>query len=117
MPYLSVANRRRTFILAAMKAAIALLLSTFMSFAAFTNEAVPLWPNGAPGALGKEAKDIPTLTIFLPKADVPTAAMVICPGGGYGGLAPHEGKDYAAWLNEQGIAAFVLKYRLGPGGY
>jgi acetyl esterase/lipase len=43
--------------------------------------------------------------------------MVICPGGGYGMLAPHEGEGYARFLNEQGIAAFVLKYRLGPGGY
>src|SRR5207244_3122996 len=37
--------------------------------------------------------------------------------GGYGGLASYEGKDYALWLNEQGIAGFVLKYRLGPAGY
>lgn len=43
--------------------------------------------------------------------------MVVLPGGGYGGLAAHEGKDYALWLNEQGITAFVLKYRLGPAGY
>jgi acetyl esterase/lipase len=43
--------------------------------------------------------------------------MVVCPGGGYGGLAEHEGKDYALWLNDQGITAFVLKYRLGSAGY
>lgn len=43
--------------------------------------------------------------------------MVICPGGGYIGLAPHEGEDYARWLNEQAIAGFVLKYRLGSDGY
>src|SRR5260370_5372447 len=43
--------------------------------------------------------------------------MVICPGGGYGMLAPHEGATYAIWLKEQGIAAFVLKYRLGSAGY
>jgi len=43
--------------------------------------------------------------------------MVICPGGGYGGLAGHEGKDYALWLNQQGISCFVLKYRLGSHGY
>jgi len=42
---------------------------------------------------------------------------VICPGGGYGGLADHEGSQYARWLNELGIASFVLKYRLGSGGY
>jgi len=43
--------------------------------------------------------------------------MVICPGGGYGGLAPHEGNDYALWLNQSGVTCFVLKYRLGSGGY
>ncbi|HEY3136374.1 MAG TPA: alpha/beta hydrolase, partial [Blastocatellia bacterium] len=37
--------------------------------------------------------------------------------GAYAGLAPHEGFHYALWLNEQGITAFVLKYRLGTGGY
>jgi len=68
--------------------------------------------------LGTSDKDVPTLTVYLPEADKTTgAAMVICPGGGYGGLAPHEGVDYARFLNEQGIAGFVLKYRLGSAGY
>jgi acetyl esterase/lipase len=81
-------------------------------------EPFPLWPEGAPGALGKEDKDIPTLTVFLPPADNASgAAIVICPGGGYGGLADHEGSHYARWLNELGIAGFVIKYRLGTGGY
>ncbi len=79
---------------------------------------MPLWPEGAPGALGKADKDVPTLTPFLPDpAKATGAAMVICPGGGYGGLADHEGKHYALWLNDQGIAGFVLKYRLGSAGY
>ena len=43
--------------------------------------------------------------------------MVICPGGGYGGLAGHEGKGYADWLVKQGADCFVLKYRLGSAGY
>ena len=43
--------------------------------------------------------------------------MVICPGGGYHALAEHEGRDYALWLAERGIAGFVLKYRLGSSGY
>ncbi len=83
-----------------------------------TNPALPLWPDGVPGALGKDSKDIPTLTPFLPPAEKASgAAIVICPGGGYGGLADHEGSQYARWLNEQGIAGFVLKYRLGSAGY
>ncbi len=83
-----------------------------------TNQTFPLWPNGAPSALGTSEKDIPTLTVYLPEPDKATgAAMVICPGGGYGGLAPHEGGDYARFLNEHGISGFVLKYRLGSAGY
>jgi acetyl esterase/lipase len=75
----------------------------------------PLWPDGAPGALGKADKDIPTLTPYLAPANKTTrAAMVICPGGGYQHLAEHEGSVFAQWLNEQGISCFVLKYRLGP---
>ncbi|MEI8340203.1 MAG: alpha/beta hydrolase [Verrucomicrobiota bacterium] len=81
---------------------------------------IPLWPGAVPGALGTDpVKDIPTLTPFWPAPGkaVSGAAMVICPGGGYGGLAAHEGRDYALWLNERGIVAFVLKYRLGTNGY
>jgi acetyl esterase/lipase len=79
---------------------------------------VRLWEGDAPGALGKEDQDIPTLTLFLPdESEATGAAMVICPGGGYGHLAPHEGKGYAEWLVKQGIAGLVLKYRLGSHGY
>src|SRR5579859_3817887 len=83
-----------------------------------STDSFPLWPQGAPGALGTADKDIPTLTPYLPEPGKATgAAMVICPGGGYGALAPHEGVDYALFFNEQGIAGFVLKYRLGSSGY
>ena len=79
---------------------------------------IPLWPEGAPGALGTSTNDIPTLTVYLPDAGKATgAAMVICPGGGYAHLAAHEGNDYALWLNQQGVAGFVLQYRLGSHGY
>jgi acetyl esterase/lipase len=75
-----------------------------------------LWPKGAPGAVGGEDRDKPSLTIYLPPADTATGtAVVVCPGGGYGGLAVrHEGTEVAKWLNAHGVAAFVLKYRLGP---
>ena len=79
---------------------------------------VPLWPDGAPGALGSTTNDIPTLTPYLPDPTNATgAALVICPGGGYAHLAPHEGRDYALWLNQHGVGGFVLKYRLGSNGY
>jgi acetyl esterase/lipase len=75
-----------------------------------------LWPKGAPEAKGTEAADKPTLTVYLPPADQATgAAVVVCPGGGYGHLAVgHEGKDPAEFLNKLGVAAFVLQYRIAP---
>jgi acetyl esterase/lipase len=103
-----------------MKNSLALLvtLGCLASAPAQSSNPFPLWPEGAPGALGKEPKDIPTLTPYLADPDQATgAAMVICPGGGYGALANHEGDHYARWLNELGIAGFVLKYRLASGGY
>ena len=77
---------------------------------------IPLWPNGAPGALGNEDSDKPSLTIFLPVKNQATGTgIVVCPGGAYVNLAAnHEGRQVANWLNSLGIAAFVLKYRLGP---
>jgi acetyl esterase/lipase len=75
-----------------------------------------LWPEGAPGALGAEAVDQPKITVYLAPAEKATgAAVVVCPGGGYGALAAdHEGKQVAEWLNSLGVSAFVLQYRLGP---
>ncbi|MGI4832673.1 MAG: alpha/beta hydrolase [Janthinobacterium lividum] len=56
----------------------------------------------------------PTLTVYLPAPNQATGtAIIICPGGGYAMLAMgHEGYDVAKRLNEMGVAAFVLKYRL-----
>jgi acetyl esterase/lipase len=97
---------------------MAVFLGWFASAQAQSTNSFPLWPDGAPGALGKEDKDIPTLTPYWPDSAKATgAAIVICPGGGYGMLAPHEGGQYARFLNEYGIAGFVLKYRLGSSGY
>jgi len=97
---------------------IFLLLGSCLFAQAQPTASFPLWPDGAPGALGKEDKDIPTLTPVWPEPSKATgAAIIICPGGGYGGLAPHEGNHYARFLAEHGIAGFVLKYRLAPAGY
>src|SRR5581483_1143028 len=76
---------------------------------------MPLWPNGAPGAKGTAPEDTPTISLYRPPADKATgAAIVVCPGGGYGRLADHEGHAVAVWLNNLGVTAAVLKYRLGP---
>ncbi|MEZ5364042.1 MAG: alpha/beta hydrolase [Bryobacterales bacterium] len=77
-------------------------------------EVIKLWPDGAPLAQGTADEDTPTLGIYLPERPIGTA-VVICPGGGYRNLAmDHEGDQIARWYNSLGIAAFVLKYRLGP---
>ena len=89
-----------------------------------------LWPNGAPGSEGKTASEKvrvtqdgehvvasihkPSLTPYLPRKEKATgAAVIIAPGGGHRELwMDHEGHNFAKWLADRGIAAFVLKYRL-----
>lgn len=75
-----------------------------------------LWPKGAPGALDTTDAGKPSVTVFA--ADAKKAmgtAVVICPGGGYGHLAfEKEGVQVAKWFAAQGVAAFVLKYRVAP---
>jgi acetyl esterase/lipase len=75
-----------------------------------------LWPSGAPGALGSDDADQPTLTPYVIPAGRGTgAAVIVCPGGGYGALSmDKEGDQIARFLNSLGVTAFVLKYRLGP---
>jgi acetyl esterase/lipase len=77
---------------------------------------IPLWSGPAPGALGSNDADIPTMTVYKPRDTTgPLAAVVIAPGGSYVNLAMnHEGRQPAVFLNSLGVAAFVLKYRLGP---
>ena len=98
---------------------VVLLLGAGSAVAADTAaEKIRLWPGDAPGALGTADHDIPVVAWWpATSGKQPTPAMVVCPGGGYGGLADHEGSDYARWLNSQGISAFVLRYRLGSNGY
>jgi acetyl esterase/lipase len=75
----------------------------------------PLWPRGAPGAVGSGPEDTPTISLYRPANAASTgAAFVVCPGGGYTRLADHEGHNVAVWLNGIGVTVFVLKYRLGP---
>jgi len=79
-------------------------------------QVLPLWSGQAPGAQGSEDRDIPTMTVYWPRTmREGTSAVIVCPGGGYGALASnHEGRQVASFLNSLGMAAFVLKYRLGP---
>jgi len=91
---------------------------------------VYLWPDGAPGSEGKTGEEKvqvmpqgdhvisnvhkPSLTVYLPPKETATGVgVVIAPGGGHSTLwVDHEGYNVAAWLQEHGIAGFVLKYRL-----
>lgn len=70
---------------------------------------INLWDN-APGTV----LETPSITPFIPKEKKTDAAVVIFPGGGYGGRAAHEGQGYAEFLNKFGITAFVVNYRVKP---
>jgi acetyl esterase/lipase len=92
-----------------------LALLAFVS-SAFAAETLPLWQGDAPEGNGKFSDSSQAkITVHLP--DNPNgAAIVICPGGGYGGLVTKgEGHGIAAWLNSHGIAGIVLEYRLPAG--
>ena len=110
---------------------IALGLSALSLQSMAQTEVINLWPDGkipnfkksdveeksvtdANGILRISGVTVPTITAFIaPKEKATGAAVMICPGGGYGILAAsHEGSDFAKWFNERGISAFVLKYRL-----
>src|SRR5262245_63560233 len=77
---------------------------------------VLLWSEGAPGAVGTQDDDKPSIQPYLVPAGQGTGTgVIVCPGGGYAHLAvDHEGDQIARWLNSIGVAAFVLKYRLAP---
>ena len=75
-----------------------------------------LWQEKAPYAKGDTPEDTPAVQAFLPEK--PTgASIVVCPGGGYGMRADHEGPVVGKWLAQNGVTAFVLRYRLGSKGY
>ncbi|MEZ5103522.1 MAG: alpha/beta hydrolase [Draconibacterium sp.] len=86
---------------------------------------IPLYEGAIPGEIPYDYQEInnngiyqkvskPDLTLYIPEnADTGRTAIVICPGGGYGAVcASYEGHDIARAMNEKGVAAFVLKYRL-----
>lgn len=95
---------------------IALLMAVATAAAAQRIIEMNLWPSGAPTDNG-DAADTAKVYIYLPEDKLANGrAVVICPGGGYDHLAiDHEGRDWAQFLNGQGITAVVLKYRMPHG--
>ena len=105
---------------------ILLLLTTLPAIS--QDVQLPLWPQGVPNQVSSAEQEVrehgdilwitrvqtPDISVFLPTKQHATGqAVVICPGGGYSGLAyDWEGSDIAKWLNSKGIAGMVLKYRL-----
>lgn len=112
-------------------------LSSFLLFCCLTtsviaqNFVMKVWPAGVPGSIVNEnyfenstikngsvslyfKVTDPTISVFLPPEEKSNGtAVLILPGGGYGVLAfDYEGTDIARWLNKNGIAGIVLKYRL-----
>jgi acetyl esterase/lipase len=105
-------------LLSPLLAAVAVASLSAVGFAAeaVSPEPMLLWPNGAPGAMGNADADKPAIRMYEPEAAKRTGtSIVVCPGGGYGGLAiDHEGQQIGEFLRSHGVTAFVLKYRLGP---
>ena len=97
----------------------ACLVLSCAAFAAEGPKVELLWPEGAPGAKSDTPADKPTLTVWLAEPEKAAGtAVVVCPGGGYGGLAvDHEGKQIAQWFNAMGVSAFILEYRHRGRGY
>jgi len=108
----------------------ALLFASALPLAqAASNNVLPLWPEGVPGAkaIGLEKNEEgrtsnvsePTLTVYGPAIDRPNGtAVIIAPGGGYVRLSTNrEGEQYAAWLSTLGVTSFVLKYRMQEFGH
>jgi acetyl esterase/lipase len=117
------------------KVIFGLSMAAALALAGEQGQEIRLWPNGAPGSEGVTEAEVstpsknpkyngwagnytvthyPTIHVFLPPKEKATgAAMVVAPGGGHRQLViDKEGWEVADWLNANGIAAFVLKYRL-----
>jgi len=92
---------------------------TALSLQAADPVGLSIWPGLAPIGMGESEQAKVTITVHLADPSKANgAAVVICPGGGYGGLVVDgEGHGIARWLNEHGIAGVVLEYRLPHGNY
>ena len=113
-------------------ALVFLVTSLFPADSKASDQSILLWPNGAPGEIGKIGAEkiedprgskpviritnvtAPSLTVYPPDPTIDTGTTVIvCPGGGYNILASDlEGTEVIEWLNSIGITGVLLKYRV-----
>lgn len=111
-------------------AALVIAFTFLMACSAYSQPVINVWPGVAPGSESWAQKELkvddtplgtvilnvvtPTLTVYLPERGKATGAgVIIAPGGAFVALAiEHEGYKVAQWLQDKGIAAFVLKYRV-----
>ncbi len=99
-----------------------LLFFTFAAPLLAELDSISLWPEGeTPYAKASDSETgRPKIYPYLlsEASERNGCAVIVCPGGGYGGLAAdHEGDQIARWMNDRGITAFVLHYRLSSGGH
>lgn len=115
-----------------MKTFITSLFMLFISLSLSAQTWLPLYPNGAPDSNGLEESDKKQIddfrldwaseadyAVYLPEKSKATGqAIIILPGGGYSGVAyNHEGIQVAKWLNANGIAGIIVRYRMPNGHY
>ena len=79
-------------------------------------EDIKLWENGTPG-YSKDLGPEPTLTPYVLENGKKNGCIIVCPGGAYFGRAPHEAYPIAERMNEFGMSAFILNYRVNPYHY
>lgn len=112
-----------------MKKLLHLILLSVMTIGLYAQEEILLYPYGAAESNGIEEEkwrdsdflfggNVARMYTYIAPQEISTGtAVVICPGGGYSGVsAVKEGKEFAEWLNDLGISAFVLYYRM-PNGH
>ncbi|MFI4912783.1 MAG: alpha/beta hydrolase [Sedimentisphaeraceae bacterium JB056] len=94
------------------------------------NQLIKIWGQKVPGPVVEGIEEVdngesvysvcePTLEVFAAdESKRVDTAVIVCPGGGYGGLAiEKEGYKVAKWFNSIGVTAFVLRYRVKEYGY
>lgn len=97
--------------------ALLLLIAYSRVNAQSSSATIPLWSGTVPLSKGSTNADEPSVDVYLPETNPTQTGVLVIPGGAYGYLAEPEGKPVAIWLQQHGVAAFVLHYRVAPYHY